>query len=169
MDKRNQRNSGEDLDSESRATVRAETVRAETPIVIWNVFDKEMDTVVTVGDRPHWDQTGALTFVTFRLADSMPQAVIQCWEAEQKAWLRHNGLEHHSIEDAIQQTTVPENLRRQFLKFRKQRWHKNLDDCHGDCVLRQPDLADIVADSLLKFHGERYDVERFVEIGRAHV
>ena len=32
----------------------------------------------------------------------------------------------------------------------------------GDCVLRRPELSEIVAESLLKFDGERYDITDFV-------
>lgn len=130
--------------------------------VVWNVHDKEIDTKVTHRDRPHWDQSGALTFVTFRLADSMPKSVLQRWEAEQQQWIRSKGLQSVNIQDVLQRRDVPENIRRQFLKFRKQRWHENLDDCHGCCLLREPLHAGVVADSLLKFEGERYDLERFV-------
>ena len=45
--------------------------------VIWNVFDKEAETHVSTRNLPHWDQTGAVTFVTLRLADSMPHSVVQ--------------------------------------------------------------------------------------------
>jgi type I restriction enzyme R subunit len=37
-----------------------------------------------------------------------------------------------------------------------------LDTCHGRCVLRRPELAKIVADSLLHFDGERYRMGDFV-------
>jgi type I restriction enzyme R subunit len=37
-----------------------------------------------------------------------------------------------------------------------------LDECHGGCVLRQPELAKIVSDSLLYFDGDRYRMGDFV-------
>ncbi|MEX0867270.1 MAG: hypothetical protein WD030_07920 [Pirellulales bacterium] len=130
--------------------------------VVWNFYDRHGETLVTQRNRPHWDQSGALTFVTFRLADSMPKAVLQRWEAEQQEWLARNGLAQSELAQFALRNDVSEPIRRQFLKFRRQRWHDSLDDCHGACVLREPRLARIVADSLLKFAGDRYDLERFV-------
>ena len=42
------------------------------------------------------------------------------------------------------------------------RWEDSLDTCHGACVLRNAELARIVADSLLHFDGERYMMLDFV-------
>ena len=41
------------------------------------------------GNRlPHWQQKGATYFVTFRLADSIPSAVLGQWQDEREAWLQ---------------------------------------------------------------------------------
>ncbi|MFN7627948.1 MAG: transposase [Pirellula sp.] len=40
--------------------------------------------------------------------------------------------------------------------------HRSLDSCHGSCLLRNPILAEIVADSIKKFDGEKYDLDSFV-------
>ena len=42
------------------------------------------------------------------------------------------------------------------------RWNGHLDDCHGACVLRRPELSQIVADSLRHFDGDRYELTDFV-------
>ena len=185
------------LESKSRAT---------NLDVTWNCFDPEVAVLVTARNRPHWDQTGALTFVTIRLADSMPKAVVQRWLDEQMEWLRvrgylppksegrrkgkversgENGRRLDSESRATSHdspsrdcslspsrdfsqtldkihTQLPEHLRRAFLKFKNQRWHESLDNCHGRCVLRHVENARVVADSLLRFDTERYDIERFV-------
>ncbi len=44
----------------------------------------------------------------------------------------------------------------QFKRLIWQRWDTSLGECHGSCVLREPKLAEIVADSLSHFHGDRY-------------
>src|SRR5688572_23192178 len=41
---------------------------------------------------PHWRQEGVTYFVTFRLADSIPQDVRRQWEYEQAAWLIARGI-----------------------------------------------------------------------------
>ncbi|MEQ1830620.1 MAG: transposase [Pirellula sp.] len=92
----------------------------------------------------------------------MPRSVVERWLNEQRDWLDRNGLRGMTIEDARVSKEMPENLRRSFLIMRREGWQSHLDDCHGDCLLRRPEFAKIVADSLLKFDGERYDCERFV-------
>jgi REP element-mobilizing transposase RayT len=42
------------------------------------------------------------------------------------------------------------------------RWHESLDASHGASVLCQPEIADIVANSLLHFDGDRYEMLDFV-------
>ncbi len=37
-----------------------------------------------------------------------------------------------------------------------------LDSCHGRCLLKRPELAKIVADSLLHFDGKRYRMGDFI-------
>ncbi len=129
--------------------------------VEWNLFDRGSETKISARDLPHWDQC-ALTFVTFRLDDSMPRAVVQRWKDEQQQWIRAEGLEPTDIDELLTRPDVPGPIRRRLLKFRHTRWHEYLDRCHGSCVLRRPELARIVADTLLRFEGERYDLERFV-------
>jgi type I restriction enzyme R subunit len=51
---------------------------------------------------------------------------------------------------------------REFFQHFSTRWHDELDAGHGECVLRQPKLAKIVADSLRKFDGDRYELTDFV-------
>lgn len=92
----------------------------------------------------------------------MPKDVVKRWLDAQVVWLKENGYGDLSIEMALEHRALPENLRRQFLKMRDRKWHESLDQAHGECWLREPACAQIVADSLLKFEGERYDLERFV-------
>jgi hypothetical protein len=39
---------------------------------------------------PHWQQPGATYFITFRLADSVPDTILREWEAERSMWLLHH-------------------------------------------------------------------------------
>jgi REP element-mobilizing transposase RayT len=96
------------------------------------------------GNRlPHWQQTGAVYFVTFRLADSVPSHLLNQWESEREVWLRvhpepwSKGIEseyHQRFSGAIE------------------RW---LDAGHGACLLRRPECAQIVAGTLRHFEGQR--------------
>lgn len=42
------------------------------------------------------------------------------------------------------------------------RWNDNLDQCHGECVLRKSELSEIVAKSLRHFDGQRYELLDYV-------
>ena len=53
-------------------------------------------------------------------------------------------------------------LIQEFRLLLSDRWNDHLDECHGAFVLRKPELAKIVADSLRFFDGDRYEVTDFV-------
>lgn len=90
---------------------------------------------------PHLDGEEMAQFVTFRLADSMPQTVLDKWRAES--------------EDDIE--------------FRK-RIEKYLDAGYGDCWLRMPEVAQVVADAIKFFDGERYELRAWVIMpNHAHI
>ena len=83
------------------------------------------------GYLPHWESEGGIYFVTFRLADSLPQSVLR--------ELRRRELEKPKGE---------RNLARKLEDF--------LDQGTGACIFRQSRFADIVAAALRKFDGTRY-------------
>ena len=111
--------------------------------------------------RPHWTQSGAVTFITFRTHDSIPREVLQRWEREKQDWLKRRGYEVERHWSSLV-PHLPEKERAQFSRqFDRQR-EMFLDTCHGSCLLRRPDLATIVADSLLHFDGDRYRMGDFI-------
>ena len=77
------------------------------------------------GYIPHLDGEEFMQFVTFRLADSMPQDVLDRWREEAKS-------------DA---------------GFRK-RVEQYLDSGYGECHLRKPEIAAVVRDAFL-FHADK--------------
>ena len=86
-------------------------------------FDKWGLVYVTKGSLPHWHQTGKLTFVTFRLYDSIPKKVIDniLLEYEQKLSLNRCIYDKKEIE---------------LLKWEKyNRIEKYLDKENGECFL----------------------------------
>jgi hypothetical protein len=68
------------------------------------VFDPECEFDVVARNRPHWDQNGALTFVTIRLADSMPMAVVERWLAELRGFLKRNGVDVRGLDSESRAT-----------------------------------------------------------------
>ena len=128
----------------------------------WRVYDPDADTERTTRNLPHWDQSGSITFVTLRLADSMPRQVVLRWHQEIDQWMVGQGLPGRLAADIANDPQVSLQLKNDLKRFRNRRWHGHLDDCHGRCPMREPTVANIVAESFLYFDGLRYDLERFV-------
>ena len=128
----------------------------------WNFFDRNAESLVTKRNLPHIDMPGHLTFVTFRLADSMPREVVKQWHHEIESWLKENHLNTKTVEDVLNANDIDESLKNELRRFKNRKWHGHLDDCHGACVLRMPQPRKLVEDSLLHFESERYDLERLV-------
>jgi hypothetical protein len=51
-------------------------------------FNPYADIRFTANRLPHWQQVGAVYFVTFRLADAVPHQLRTQWQSEREAWLR---------------------------------------------------------------------------------
>jgi type I restriction enzyme R subunit/putative DNA methylase len=102
------------------------------------------------GYLPHVKREGASYFVTFRLADSLPKEVLLRFEREHAETLR--GLPAGASSEAVQE--IHRELRRKV--------ERCLDKGYGECLLRRPDLADMVAEALLYFHDEQYLLDEWV-------
>ena len=99
---------------------------------------------------PHWQQESAVYFVTFRLADAVPVRLRNQLENERDAWLRLHP-EPWTIEIELEY--------HQRFSGAIERW---LDAGHGACLLRRPDCAEVVADTLRHFEGERVVMISFI-------
>jgi len=113
-------------------------------------LDPHGEIEITSRNLPHWRQTGAAYFVTFRLADAVPATLLREWKEELKTWLKF----HPEPWDA---RTMHEYQRR-FQESREE-W---LDRGHGSCLLREESAAEIVAGALKHFQGTRYLLDAFV-------
>ncbi len=91
----------------------------------------------TRGYLPHFDVNFATQFVTFRLADSMPQQLLRKWKSE---------LEEKTITDV--------ELRKRIETY--------LDRGYGSCSLRDGRIAVLIRETLLKWNGERYHLIAWV-------
>ncbi len=126
------------------------------------MFDPAAEVAVVERKLPHWMQAGTVCFITWRTFDSLPAAVLCRWHVEREEWLRKYGIEPGANDWQDQLHRLSHPLRAEFTKTFSERWHRGLDDGHGDCILREPSHAKIVADSLLHFDGERYEMTDFV-------
>jgi carbamoylphosphate synthase large subunit/REP element-mobilizing transposase RayT len=113
-------------------------------------FDPYGEVIQRRRNLPHREQPQTTYFVTFRLADSVPQKLLQDWGEEQGTWLKF----HPKPWD----WKTAREYHRRFVEERED-W---LDRGHGSCLLRDLRTAEIVADALRFFDGERYHLDAFV-------
>ena len=106
-------------------------------------FNPFAETEVTANRLPHWQQHGAVNFLTFRLADAIPKHLLDQWSAERDAW-----LVYHQTPWSVE---VEAEYHRRF-SGAMERW---LDAGHGSCALRDPGCRAVVEDALRHFDGER--------------
>lgn len=97
------------------------------------------------GYLPHCDVPGLIQGITFRLHDSVPASVIAAWK-EELGWIKER---EPGGEDQFEE--------------QRQELHRRLaiyeDAGHGECHLRKPEIAAIVAGALSFFDGERYSLQ----------
>lgn len=109
-----------------------------------------LDVDVTQNQLPHWQQGEAWIFATWRLADSLPAEKLREWRQEKDAWL----IRHPEPRD--------EATTRDYHARFTQRIEDWLDAGHGTCLLRQPELRQIVTGALAFFDGQRYELGDWV-------
>ena len=128
----------------------------------FGVYDKEAELLQTFRDLPHWFQPGATTFITFRTIDSMPKSTLQLWYRQQVDWFRRIGIEatFETLDQLVSQ--LSDGQQNSFLKRKNQSWNNYLHQGFGECLLQRIEIANIVADALRFFDGDRYDLDCFV-------
>ncbi len=113
-------------------------------------FDPCADVDVSRRNLPHWQQEGRTYFVTFRLHDSLPQEKLEALRKNRAEWLDTNPEPWSAAQSQEYHEMFSEKV---------QLW---LDAGYGSCLLKDPALAQIVADALRHFDGERYDLVAWV-------
>ena len=112
-------------------------------------FDEEIS--ITFKDNlPHADQKGKYQYVTFRLADSLPSSKCKELKAITEDFLELNPKpwNHETLIRYWQSIGHLEN--------------KLLDNGYGECLLRRPEVREIVSSAIKHFDGERYDIIAYV-------
>jgi len=113
-------------------------------------FDPSGEIDNTRRNLPHWRQPGVSYFVTFRLADSLPQDKLNTLREERKFFL--SGHPEPWSEET-------QRLWYQMFGQSLQDW---LDAGYGSCVLKEAKAGGIVASALKHFDGDRYDLLAYV-------
>ena len=93
------------------------------------------------GYLPHFDSPHVLQHITYRLADSLPHAVLEQMQAEVTA-------------------SAPDDENRK--AELRQRIERYLDAGYGSCVLQAPEVAACIVDTWLHFDGDRYRLLEWV-------
>ena len=93
------------------------------------------------GYLPHFDVPRGIQHITYRLADSLPRAVMKQMQADIEVSVRGD--------DECQT-----ELRRRIETY--------LDAGHGSCILQEPQVATCVIDTWYHFDGERYHLLEWV-------
>lgn len=104
----------------------------------------------TIRDRghlPHWESPTGRYFITFRLADSLPQSALRFYEERRRILLRKL---QGQADDTSQQ------LRHELDTLFSETIEKYLDQAVGARHLARPEIAEIVAGALTHFDGQRY-------------
>ena len=105
---------------------------------------------VTIRDRgrlPHWEKESATYFITFRLADSLPKSVLDRIESERDAIVKTAKQLHRDLSP---------DERRKIQRLSSPIVEKYLDSGAGACRLKNPTIAEEVANTLRHFDDQRY-------------
>ena len=108
------------------------------------------ETAKSERNLPHWEQADCTYFVTFRLADSMPESQLAEWRDELEVW-------HRNHPQPWDYKTFAEYE----LRFRDgpEKW---MDEGHGECLFARPEIRAMVSAALRHFNGQRYVLDSFV-------
>ncbi|HUG70726.1 MAG TPA: transposase, partial [Pirellulaceae bacterium] len=128
----------------------------------FELFDPDGALRITEGNLPHWYQPGATYFITWRTADSLPNEVADLWYRRRNDWLLRQGINSRAKNWQAALRRLPDRLQHEFHATFSREFLEHLDQGHGACVLRRGELAQIVANSLRHFDGERYLLGDFV-------
>lgn len=105
------------------------------------------------GFLPHAEFDHALVFITYRLADSLPQTVFDQWEELKEKLLAQKTLNEQNSSAQPQKNLVSrqhlESHRRLFLDL-------HLDRGLGSCFLKYPEVAAIIMENWHHFDGDKY-------------
>ncbi len=124
-------------------------------------FDSTADFLTVDRRLPHWIQAGALCFVTWRAADSLPNTVLERIDAATLDLLRRFDLNPQAdwkTDLTDRSPSLRAKIQQKLFLIRD----KYLDEGHGRCLLAIPQCAMAVTRSLEIFDDDRYFMTDYV-------
>ncbi len=109
-------------------------------------FREDLPLKIYLRNLPHWRQTGATYFVTFRQADSIPVECIKLLQRLREEWMLKNSPPYTG--EALDHLS-------HILFVRTEYW---LDQGMGSCLLQDHRISQLVDESLKHFHQIRYEL-----------
>jgi putative transposase len=106
-------------------------------------FREDLPLEIYTRHLPHWRQEGATYFVTFRLADSLPQTKLDELAALRREWADKHPPPH--TREQLETLTYE-------MTSRTEHW---LDQGMGTCVLKEPSFAAILTQTMHHFDSTR--------------
>jgi REP element-mobilizing transposase RayT len=105
---------------------------------------------ITERNLPHWTTDGAIYWVTFRMADSLPQEKLKFWKTARDAWT------------ALHPEPWSKTDWREYDKLFGEQFDKWLDAGFGSQALANRQIREVVHNALLCFHGQRHELHNAV-------
>ena len=122
---------------------------AQPPVMESGFFNPYAPIWIHERKLPHWQQTDALYFLTWRLADSVPASRMREWTVERKAWFAAHPLPLSSEGEVEYRKLFPARI---------EAW---LDQGMGSCVLRGKECRRTLMEILLDGDGGA-EIDSFV-------
>ena len=113
-------------------------------------FDPRQPVGIWHGNLPHMEQTGKVTFVTFRLCDSMPQVIVNQFKDIKKEFLRTHPQPWTSETYKLYASVYTAPMERY------------VDAGYGSCLLKYPEVRKYLVDAIDYYDNERYLVYAYV-------
>ncbi len=100
----------------------------------------------TRGRLPHWEKEEGLYFITFHLGDSLPKQAL------------HEMVERNKILTAAKRSGVRLTPAQEVFvaRYSQKRIEEYIDRGVGECLFRDPRIADAMSRALCFWHGKRY-------------
>lgn len=128
----------------------------------FRTFDPQANFAVTRSNLPHWSQAQTLAFITWRTWDSIPANALKKWLVKRNTWLKLHGIKNSNCSLEVDLTKLAQPIQETYRRKMAAGWNRLLDQLQGQCVLRQPELARIVTDSLQHADEQQYAIYDYV-------